>query len=137
MSNINDKPFEARLTGEFSAWLDGLADDVAAAAVAERLLRIGRGLFGDYASVGGRVSELRIHYGPGLRVYFTVRRQVVVIMLEQAARYWNRAACSRFLFSHRLSGKPVPTFPHDAPGGGSKRTQARDIRRARALERQV
>ena len=103
MSNINDKPFEVRLTGAFSAWLDGLADDVAAAAIAERLLRVGRGLFGDCASVGDRVSELRVRYGPGLRVYFTVRRKVVVIML----------------------------------GGGTKRTQARDIRRAKALERDL
>ncbi len=103
MSNINDKTFEVRLTEDASAWLDGLTDDVAAAAVAERLLRVGRGLFGDHASVGDRVSELRIHHGPGLRVYFTVRGKVVVIDL----------------------------------GGGTKRTQARDIRRAKALERQL
>ena len=34
--------------------------------------------------------------------------------LEQSARYRNHATCSRFLFSHRFCGKPVPTFPHDA-----------------------
>jgi putative addiction module killer protein len=103
MSNINDNPLEVRLTEAFSAWLDGLADEVAAAAVAERLMRVGRGLFGDHASVGDRVSELRVHYGPGFRVYFTVRRKVVVIIL----------------------------------GGGTKRTQARDIQRAKALEQEL
>ena len=41
--------YDVRLTADFAAWLDGLTDDIAAAAVAERLLRIRRGLFGDHA----------------------------------------------------------------------------------------
>ena len=92
--------FDVRLTIEFSRWLDGLADEIAAAAIAERLLRVRRGLFGDHASVGDRVSELRIHHGPGYRVYYTVRDRVVVFILA----------------------------------GGLKRTQQRDIDRAKTLE---
>jgi putative addiction module killer protein len=40
------------------------------------------GNFGDIAPVGEGVSELRIHYGPGYRVYFVQRRQVVVVLLS-------------------------------------------------------
>lgn len=65
--------YDIRLTAEFSTWRDGLADEIAAAAVPERLLRVRRGLFGDHASVGDRVSELRIHHDPSFRVYFAVR----------------------------------------------------------------
>jgi putative addiction module killer protein len=103
MSDKNDSLFEVRLSETFRDWLDGLVDDVAAAAVAERLLRIRRGLFGDHASVGDRVSELRIHYGAGYRVYFTLQGRQVVILLV----------------------------------GGTKRTQARDIRRAKAMVQQL
>lgn len=73
--------FDVRLTAEFAEWLDGIADKVAAAAVADRLLRVRRGLFGDHASVGDRVSELRIHYGSGFRAYYTVRGRTIVFML--------------------------------------------------------
>lgn len=73
--------FEVRLTAEFAAWLDGLTDEIAAAAVAERLLRVRRGLFGDHASAGDRVSELRIHHSAGFRAYYTNRDRVVVFML--------------------------------------------------------
>ena len=95
--------YDVRLTVEFADWLDDLADDISAAAVAERLLRVRRGLFGDHASVGDRVSELRIHYGPGLRAYYTIRDRVVIFMLV----------------------------------GGTKRTQRRDIQRAKAIESEL
>ena len=78
--------FDVRLTIEFSDWLDGLADDIAVAAIAERLLRVRRGLFGDHASVGDRVSEPRIHHGPGYRVYYTLRDRVVVFMLARGRK---------------------------------------------------
>lgn len=103
MSDKTDVLFEVRLSAVFRNWLDGLSDDVAAAAVAERLLRIRRGLFGDHAPVGGAVSELRIHYGAGFRVCFTTRQKRLVILMA----------------------------------GGTKRTQARDIRRAKAMAQQL
>jgi putative addiction module killer protein len=53
----------------FSEWLDTL-DPGAEAIVLERVDRVERGLFGDCYPVGGGVSELRIHHGPGYRIYF-------------------------------------------------------------------
>jgi putative addiction module killer protein len=68
-------------TEEFEAWLDGLADPIAREAVAARMIRASLGNFGDHASIGNGVSEMRIHYGPGYRAYYTVRGRAVVFML--------------------------------------------------------
>ena len=55
----------------FEAWLQGLRDEAAKAKVTARLLRLSIGNAGDAAPVGSGVSELRIHVGPGYRVYYT------------------------------------------------------------------
>jgi putative addiction module killer protein len=73
-------------TVEFQAWLDGLRDQVARRKVAIRLARIESGLLGDWKSVGGGVSEIRIDYGPGYRLFYTIRDQVVVILLCGSAK---------------------------------------------------
>lgn len=73
--------FSVLQTDEFEAWLDGLRDRKAQAAVRNRILQIEGGLLGDVKSLGDRVSEARIHYGPGYRLYFTMRDLVVVILL--------------------------------------------------------
>lgn len=73
--------FEIETTGEFDIWLDGLTDMVARAAIATRIVRVASGLFGDHRSIGDRVSELRIHTGPGYRVYYTARGRRIVILL--------------------------------------------------------
>jgi len=65
---------------EFDAWLAGMKDNVGKAQIALRLDRAAKGNFGDCEPVGGGVSEMRIHYGPGYRVYFT-RRDVVIYLL--------------------------------------------------------
>jgi putative addiction module killer protein len=57
-------------TETFRKWTARLRDSRAKAAIAARLLRLVNGLAGDVAPVGGNVSELRIHYGPGYRIYF-------------------------------------------------------------------
>ena len=49
--------------------------------IAARLFRLANGLAGDVAAVGGGVSELRIHHGPGYRVYFRQKGQELVILL--------------------------------------------------------
>lgn len=72
---------EVRQHDAFRTWLGGLRDGRAKARVAERLRRLTLGSFGDTKSVGDGVSELRIDYGPGYRVYYTRRGQVVVILL--------------------------------------------------------
>jgi putative addiction module killer protein len=66
---------------EFDAWLVGLKDHVGKAQIALRLDRAVKGNFGDCESVGESVSEMRIHYGPGYRVYFTRRASVVYLLL--------------------------------------------------------
>jgi putative addiction module killer protein len=72
---------EVRTTDEFDAWIGRLKDQRAAHAVTSRLIRLGYGLLGDVRPVGEGVSEARIHYGPGLRVYFVRRGQELIIVL--------------------------------------------------------
>ncbi len=72
---------EIRQTVVFADWLDGLRDAVAVKRIKQRLARVQIGLFGDAKSVGDGVSELRVDHGPGYRVYFTRRGDVVVILL--------------------------------------------------------
>ena len=72
---------EIRKTEVFGRWLDGLRDIRARARVQARIERLASGHIGDAKPVGGGVSELRIDYGPGYRVYFTRRANVVVILL--------------------------------------------------------
>ena len=61
---------EIRKTDEFAQWLDGLRDIKARARVQARLDRMAEGNPGDVKPVGEGVSELRIDFGPGYRVYF-------------------------------------------------------------------
>ena len=75
-----------RLTEEFQRWLDDLVDKRAQVRIAARLRLAEAGNLGDWASVGGEVSEMRVHFGPGYRLYFTRRGGVVVIMLAGGAK---------------------------------------------------
>jgi putative addiction module killer protein len=61
---------ELRQTDTFQKWERGLRDQRAKALIATRVFRLANGLPGDVQSVGGGVSELRIHHGPGYRVHF-------------------------------------------------------------------
>jgi putative addiction module killer protein len=72
---------EIRQTSMFVKWLRGLRDMQARARIQIRLDRIERGLFGDVKPVGEGVSELRIDHGPGYRIYFVQRGQVLVVLL--------------------------------------------------------
>jgi len=94
---------EIRKTDAFEHWFSGLRDQRAAARINARIRRIALGNPDDTKPVGERVSEMRIDYGPGYRVYFIRRGQEVVILL----------------------------------GGGTKRTQARDILKAVELVRML
>ena len=68
-------------TEVFENWLKRLGDRRARASIVSRIERIEDGNFGDHRSVGGGVSELRIHIGKGFRAYYTIRRNTVVILL--------------------------------------------------------
>ena len=68
-------------TEVFDTWFVGLTDKQAARRVQVRIDRAEGGNFGDCEPVGEGVSEMRIHYGPGYRVYFAQRGMEVVILL--------------------------------------------------------
>jgi putative addiction module killer protein len=72
---------EIRKTEVFAAWLDGLRDIHARARVQARIERLAAGNPGDVKPVGDGVSELRIDYGPGYRVYFRKRGRELIILL--------------------------------------------------------
>ena len=72
---------EIRKTEKYAQWLDGLRDINARARIQVRVERLATGNAGDVKSVGEGVSELRINYGPGYRVYFTKRGRELVILL--------------------------------------------------------
>ena len=91
--------FSIRPLPEFTTWLDGLKDETVGGVIVARIKRLERGLMGDVQPVGEGVSELRIHFGAGWRLYFTQRGTQLIVLLV----------------------------------GGSKRTQTRDIQRAKAL----
>jgi putative addiction module killer protein len=94
---------EIRKTEIFAKWLDGLHDIRARARILVRIERLAAGNPGDVKSVGEGVSELRIDYGPGYRVYYKKQGQKVVILLA----------------------------------GGDKSTQAKDIKTALRLSRNL
>jgi putative addiction module killer protein len=72
---------EVRQTIEFSKWMGGLRDGRAKRTIAARIDRLANGNSGDARPVGNGVSELRIHCGPGYRVYYVQRGRVLVILL--------------------------------------------------------
>ena len=94
---------EIRKTEAYARWIDGLRDIRARARILARVERLATGNPGDVKLVGEGVSELRIIYGPGYRVYYTQRGREVIILLA----------------------------------GGDKSTQARDIKTALRLVRNL
>jgi len=94
---------ELRKTAVFASWLDGVRDIRARARIQARLDRLAEGNPGDVKPIGEGVSELKINYGPGYRVYFKARGREVIILLA----------------------------------GGDKRTQAKDIKSALRLARNL
>ena len=72
---------EVRRTEVYASWLDGLRDVRARARVLVRVERLAAGNPGDVRPVGEGVSEIRIDYGPGYRVYFKRQDRTVVVLL--------------------------------------------------------
>ncbi len=68
-------------TPEFDTWLQALRDPVGKARIIARIRSAEAGNFGDCESVGDGVSEMRIHYGPGYRVYYCREGEVVYLLL--------------------------------------------------------
>lgn len=68
-------------TETFRKWERKLKDQRARAAIAARLFRLANGLAGDVSPVGEGISEIRVHYGPGYRIYFQRRGEEIVLLL--------------------------------------------------------
>lgn len=73
--------FQLAETDEFHQWLGSLADRRAVTRIVDRIKRASNGNFGDAKPVGSGVSEMRIDYGPGYRVYFFRRAKELVMLL--------------------------------------------------------
>jgi len=72
---------EVRQTEIYSEWFSRLRDRAAKARIDIRIRRLSLGNPGDVKPVGSGISELRIDYGPGYRIYFTQRGPAIVILL--------------------------------------------------------
>jgi putative addiction module killer protein len=72
---------EIRETDVFASWLERLRDRQARTRILVRLGRLAAGNPGDVRPVGGGVSEIRVDYGPGYRVYFARRGELIVVLL--------------------------------------------------------
>ena len=94
---------EIRQTIEYARWFGALRDRTAKARIDIRLRRLSLGNPGDAKPVGDGISELRIDYGPGYRIYYVQQGSTLVVLLA----------------------------------GGDKSSQARDIRRAKELARDL
>ncbi|GJE17610.1 type II toxin-antitoxin system RelE/ParE family toxin [Methylobacterium marchantiae] len=70
------------LSDRFKVWLKGLRDERAKARIAARLRSASYDNFGDTRSVGSGVFEMRIHYGPGYRIYYARRGETVYLLLK-------------------------------------------------------
>lgn len=73
--------FEVLKTSEYQKWITSLADLRAQALITARVDRLAFGNFGNVKAVGDSVSELKIDFGPGYRVYFTRAGETVVLLL--------------------------------------------------------
>jgi len=72
---------QIRKTDVYAEWIDNLRDLQGRARILVRVERLASGNPGDVKAIGGGVSELRVHFGPGYRVYFTQRGHDIVILL--------------------------------------------------------
>lgn len=77
---IQQPIFIVRQTQQFQDWLDDLKDTKAQLRIVARLRLAEAGDLGDWKAVGNEVSEMRVAFGPGYRLYFTRRQRVLIVM---------------------------------------------------------
>jgi len=80
---------------EFTEWLDGLSEASVRGVVAARIKRLEFGLMGDVEPVGDGVSELRIHFGAGWRIYFVQRGARVLVLLAGGSKRTQKSDVKR------------------------------------------
>ena len=90
---------------EFDAWLTKLKDKVGRARIALRIRSAEHGNFGDCEPVGEGVFEMRIHFGPGYRAYFTRRAKVVYLLLLGGDKSAQKRDIKRAIEMARTLGK--------------------------------
>jgi putative addiction module killer protein len=73
--------YEVQETAVYAKWFASLRDRAARARIVARILYLGDGNFGDAKAVGGGVHELRLHFGPGFRIYFMTRGNQIILLL--------------------------------------------------------
>ncbi len=73
--------YEVLATAGYAKWYASLRDGTTKARIVARVLNLGDGNFGDTKPLGGNVHELRLHFGPGYRVYFTRRGERIILLL--------------------------------------------------------
>lgn len=73
--------WEIGRTPIFDQWLEKLRDRTARAIISRRIDRVAEGNLGDVKSLGDGISEIRVDHGPGYRVYFTRRGNVLIVLL--------------------------------------------------------
>ena len=73
--------YQLQQTDVFERWLAALNDHKAKARILARLDAVRLGNLGDWKAIGGALRELRVHTGPGYRLYFTQRQNVVILLL--------------------------------------------------------
>ena len=96
---------EVRQTTEFADWLDDLRDLQAVVRINIRIRRLSLGNPGDVKPVGDGVSEMRIDYGPGYRVYYTRRGKTLIMLLVGGAKGTQKRDIKRALeMMERLEG---------------------------------
>jgi putative addiction module killer protein len=86
---------EVRQTEVFSNWLRKLRDHQARARIQIRIRRLSLGNFGDVKPVGEGVSELRVDYGPGYRVYLQQQGNLLVLLLARGSKKTQQADIAR------------------------------------------
>jgi putative addiction module killer protein len=79
-----------RTLPEFDAWLKGLSDKTAQRRLVARLRRASLGNLGDVKPVGKGIVEMREHFGPGWRMYYTLRGDQLVVMLGGGSKSSQR-----------------------------------------------
>jgi putative addiction module killer protein len=104
-------------TTAFATWHSAIRDLRAKVAIARRIDRAAAGNWGDVKSVGDGVSELRVDLGPGYRVYFTLRGEVVIVLLVGGDKGSQDADIRR---AKKLAKEHDPN-PNDIRHGGLAR----------------
>ncbi len=89
--------FEIRKSEAFASWLEALVDLRARARVQARIERLASGNAGDAKAVGDGVSELRIDYGPGYRVYFVKTGRTIIVLLAGGTKSTQSADIKKAL----------------------------------------